>query len=291
MNKRRIFTGVRAWPHDRGTSSAFTLIELLVVIAIIAILAAMLLPSLSRAKDKSYVVNCLNNQKQLALGLVMYSGDNADFMPPTSFQGVSQLGGGYWPGPLPDIAAGITVQTAIQRVVAGFMKGPIWPYCPNPGAYHCPGDQRFKRRQPGKHWAYDSYSKVDGINGGMWNASMPPIPKLTQVPEPVLTLTFVEEADSRNYNLGTWVVNADTHQWVDSVAVFHATQSGVGFADGHAESRKWQESTTIKAASAAQDDLDTPFYWAKQTPRDRDLEWIERRYKYSGWPKYMTIKP
>jgi len=125
----------------RHTCSGFTLIELLVVIAIIAILAAMLLPSLGRARLKAQAVQCMNNGHQMMLAWRYYAEDNADKI--TSAFGYPDT----W------IPAGDMSWTG-NRITDGnnrynwdieiLKQSLLWPYCGNnPGIWRCPGDNQY----------------------------------------------------------------------------------------------------------------------------------------------------
>src|SRR6185503_17450142 len=115
-----------------------------------------LLPALARAKLKATGAACMNNQKQIILGWHLYADDNDDKIQASTAQ---TYAGGYWNGPRPDITAGISVETALQRVFSGLSNSPLTKYCSAYGSYHCPGDMRTKFLKPGRGWAYDSYSK------------------------------------------------------------------------------------------------------------------------------------
>ncbi len=281
---RRSQSGPEPAPCRVGNRHAFTLIELLVVIAIIAILAAMLLPALSKAKQRAQGIQCMSNTKQLTLGWIMYNGDNNGNLCPNVI--LDTTGIPTWVFGIENFVPSNLDNTNLNVL----MNGLLWPYVKSQSVYKCPADIYDV---PAEGPRLRSYSMNAFITGGAANAAnlVNDETSLLQIgghwkmynketdimlPTPSDLFVFIDE-HPESINDGAIVINPSTPtRWQDDLpASYHNGACGLSFADGHSEVHAWREGTTkvpVNTANLQQN----PNGWSGTSPVDVDIQYMDQ---------------
>lgn len=229
----------------------FTLIELLVVIAIIAVLMAILMPALNRAREQGKRAACLNNLRQMTLGWSLYADDNDDK--------IVQANTGRNDAWVRWLDYGASEQEQIDNIRSGL----LYTYCPEVKLYKCPTGIR------GELVTYaiiDTMNGHDGVPGVKENNLM--IYRRMQIKRPNERVVFLDEG---RLSTNSWTIYYDEERWWDKVTARHGDGTNWSFADGHSEYWKWKDPRTIKIAKMDYIYWINTGWWQPGASRDGNL--------------------
>jgi len=282
---------------------AFTLIELLVVIAVIAILMAILIPVLGAAKKQATMARCLSNHRNLLIGWITYADDN-DGLLMCNGACYDTWQGFYDPTPWvhsPKDLAGSDLGNPAPATITdadryrGIQQGTMWKYIKDVDAYHCPGDNRRSTRRPPRD-CFRSYSMSYAF--GPLRVATPAgrggyhyYRRMLDVRNPQLYYVFIEEEHNGSQygeNEGGWHLpmrrgenrldNPVSWTFYDPLASYHLKASTFGFADGHADRRKWKDKRTLDFIRLNAEDPSSHSGIPLTSPDNEDIHWLIKHF-------------
>src|SRR5215471_16105023 len=274
------------------SEQGFTLIELLVVIAIIAILAAMLLPALSKAKIKAQATHCMNNSRQLMLAWMQYYTDNSDLLVNNygqPYSGLEEKNQTYqsWANNIMGWGVNDMFGNRMDRL-DGITQAPFYKYASSVALYRCPADKFVSAKQAaaGITFRPRSYS-MNGFFGvyrpdvpspaaNNWYSDYRQFLKSGDVSNPSqLFVTLDEHPDSINDGFFGTDPHTNVTQWFDLPASYHCGAAGFAFADGHSEVHKFRSQVcTILPVTFSPNKIAPPPFSADPGAATQDALWV-----------------